>query len=390
MSDVSIDNSGRTAATVAFLSESEHGTGRCLERQPDPRVPRLEAVVWASPVFVVGCPRSGTTLVQTMLDSHPRICVTYEADFLIDIPLGLRSSLANAAQALRSAVAHPNFRTHDCDVAGVRAVCRELGIIDSAGAMRVLAASQALAQGKSRWGNKTPKALLHLAELAVVYPDAQFIHVIRDGRDAASSQTRVSSRSLVEGALLWRTGLRIGRRAGSRLGPNRYLEVRLEEVLASPEAQLRRMCAFIGEDFAPSMLEFHKAARQRIPASDLGIHPRLGEAPQPVSSGREEAAPRLVQRAAAALMDKELVELGYASAPSGRGRRTVRIVVGYALFIFSLRRSLPDLFRYLARSQGARRAVRRGGYEPGGRHSRGGIIARQAAMSASIEAPGTP
>jgi hypothetical protein len=361
-----------------------------VEKNRDLELPRLAAVAWSPPLFVVGCPRSGTTLVQTMLDSHPRMCVTYEADFLVDIPLGLRSYLANAAQALRSAVAHPNFRTHDCDVAGVRAVCRELGIMDAPGAMRVLAASQALTQGKTHWGNKTPKALLHLAELAVVYPDAQFIHVIRDGREAASSQMRVSDRSLVQGALLWRTGLRTGRRAGARLGPDRYLEVRLEEVLSSPEAQLRRMCAFLGEDFAPSMLQSHTVARQRIPASDLSIHPRLGEPPRPVPSGRQEAAPKLAQRAAAALMDTELVELGYAPAAFGRSRRTFYVIVGYALFIVSLRRSLPDLFRHLARCHGARRAARRGRYQPGGRQSQGGIVPHQAAMSASIEAPGTP
>src|SRR5215467_4166559 len=48
------------------------------------RAVSLEAVVWAPPVFVVGCPRSGTTLVQTMLDSHPRLSVLYEANFLVD------------------------------------------------------------------------------------------------------------------------------------------------------------------------------------------------------------------------------------------------------------------------------------------------------------------
>jgi hypothetical protein len=389
MSDVSVEKN-RGLEFLGALEEFRNNAPSKLGSESDSQLSRLAALVWSPPVFVVGCSRSGTTLVQTMLDSHPRMGVTYEADFLIDVPLGLRSYQANAAQALTAAEAHPNFRTHSYDAAEARGVCRELGITDAPGSMRVLAASQALAQGKSRWGNKTPKALLHLAELAVVYPDAQFIHVIRDGRDAASSQTRVSSRSLVEGALLWRTGLRTGRRAGSRLGPNRYLEVRLEEVLASPEAQLRRMCAFLGEAFAPSMLQSHKAARHRIPASDLGIHPRLGEPPQPVSSGREDGAPKLAQRAAAALMDKELVELGYAPAPSEGGRRNVRIIVGYALFIFSLRRSLPDLFRHLARCQGARRAVRRGGYQPGGRHSRGAIMARQAAMPASIEVPGAP
>ena len=59
----------------------------------------------------VGRPRSGTTLVQTMLDSHPRMSVLYEADALVDIPLGLRSRLANASEALTLAEAHPNSRS---------------------------------------------------------------------------------------------------------------------------------------------------------------------------------------------------------------------------------------------------------------------------------------
>jgi len=290
-----------------------------------------------------------------MLDSHPRLSVIYEADCLIDIPLGLRSSQANASEALRLAEAHPNIRT---DSFNARAACRELGITDAAGAMRVLAASQALAQGKGRWGNKTPKALLHLAELAIVYPDAQFIHVIRDGRDSASSQARLAHRSLVEGALLWRGGMRTGRRAGSCLGPDRYLEVRFEELLSSPEEQLRRMCVFLGEDFDRSLPHFHATARERIPPSALSIHPRLGEPPRPLPPAPEDAATRLVQRVVDALIDAELAELGYVpAASSGRRRRIVYVIIGYTLFLFSLRRSWRDLIRHFARSAGAHRAA---------------------------------
>jgi hypothetical protein len=326
-------------------------------------------------VFVVGCPRSGTTLVQTMLDSHPRLSVVYEANFLIDIPLGLRSSMANASEALRLAEAHPNSRMRDFDARTARAACTELGITDAAGAMRVLAASQAVAQGKRRWGNKTPKALLHLAELAILYPDAQFIHVIRDGRDSASSQARVSNRSVIQGALLWRTGMRTGRRAGTRLGPDRYLEVRLEELLSSPEEQLRRMCAFLGEDFDQSLLHFHLAARERIPPSDLPIHPRLGEPPRPLAPSREGAATGLVHRVVAALIDAELVELGFVSAASsGRRRRIVYLVIGYTFFLVSLRGSVRELFRHFARSAGARRAARSVTRQSVGRQFKGGTL----------------
>ena len=388
MGDIFADRSGGGtgagfAAPVEIWDDTDSGPGQ----QPV----SLEAVVWASPVFVVGCPRSGTTLMQTMLDSHPRLSVIYEANFLVDIPLGLQSSLANASEALTLAEVHPNSQTYGFDTQTVRAACRELGITDAAGAMRVLAASQALAQGKRRWGNKTPKALLHLAELAIVYPDAQFIHVIRDGRDSAYPQARVSGRSVVQGALLWRTGMRTGRRAGSRLGPDRYLEVRLEELLSSPEEQIRRMCIFLGEDFDQSLLHSHTTARERIPTSNLRLHPRLGEPPRPLPPSREDAPTGLVQRAAAALIHTELVELGYVPAASSGGcRRIVYVIIGYAFFLFSLRGSWRELFRHFARAAGARRAARRATRRSVGRQLQGGTLPRRIATSAPAEALDEP
>jgi len=351
-------STGAGFTTPAAIEDEARG-GR--ERQPVRSPVGLEAVVLAPPVFVVGCPRSGTTLVQTMLDSHPRLSVLYEADFIIDVPLGLRSSLAKAFEALTMAEAHPNFRTDSFDARAARAACREFGIMDAAGAMRVLAASHAISQDKKRWGNKTPKALQHLAQLAIVYPDAQFIHVIRDGRDSAASQARLARRRLgqVEGAVLWRNGMRTGRRAGLRLGPDRYLEIRLEELLSSPEDQIRRMCAFLGEDFDQSLLQFHTTARERIPQPDLRIHPRLGEPPQPVPASRDGAATGIVQRAVAALIHAELVELGYVPAASyRRDRRLLYVVIGYTFFLVSLPRSLQQLLRHFARSVGACRATR--------------------------------
>jgi hypothetical protein len=387
VSDIFADSSagatGGGVATADADTDIHDGQGP----QPGQRPISLETVVRARPVFVVGCPRAGTTHVQTILDSHPRLSVLYEADALVDIPLGLRSSQFNASEALALAEAHPNCRTHSFDIPAASAICTELGITHAAGAMRVLAASRALAQGKGRWGNKTPKAFLHLAELALVYPDAQFIHVIRDGRDAASSQARVFGCSVVHGALLWRAGVRSGRRSGSRLGPDRYLEVRLEELLVSPEEQVRRMCAFLGEDFDQSMLHSGTVARERIPPSALTFHPRLGEPPQPLPTSRDGAATGLVQRAAAALIDAELVELGYApAASSGRRRRIVYTAIGYTLFLVSLRSRLRELFRHLARSAGARRATRSITRQPGDTQIQGGNLPRQAAAPASADA----
>ncbi len=142
-------------------------------------------------------------------------------------------------------------------------------------------------------------------------------------------------------------------------GAERYFELRLEELLSSPEEQMRRMCAFLGEDFDQSLLHFHTTARGRIPPSDLRIHPRLGEPPRPVPPSRDGAASGLVRRAAAALINAELVELGYVrAASSGRLRRIVYVVIGYTIFLASLWRNLPDLFRHFTHSVGASRAAR--------------------------------
>jgi Sulfotransferase family len=361
---------GNTGASIAAPAGNSDDTPGGQQRQPVQPQQTLEAVIWARPVFVVGCPRSGTTLVQTMLDSHPSLSVLYEANALVDVPLSPWSCRASAAAALAAADAHPNSPAHGFDVRAARHACEQLGIADAAGAMRVLAASHALARGKKRWGTKTPKALLHLAELARVYPDAQFIHVIRDGRDSAGSQVRWNGRPAVQGALLWRTGIRAGWRAGPGLGPDRYLEVRLEEFLASPEQQIRGMCGFLGEDFDRSLLCFNTTARDRVPSSDLPIHPRLGEPPRPLPPNRDGAA---TGRAVTALIQAELTQLGYVPAVSpGRHRRIVYVLMGYTLFLVSLRRNLPALIRHLIRSGGARRAARRATRQPAARQPHAG------------------
>ena len=118
------------------------------------------------------------------------------------------------------------------------------------------------------------------------------------------------------------------------------------------------MCAFLGEDFDESLLHFHTTARERIPKSDLPRHPRLGQPPRP-SPSRDSAPTGLVQRAAHALIDAELVEFGYAQVAARRGNRIFHASIGYALFLVALRRAWRDLFRHVARSVGARRAARR-------------------------------
>ena len=146
------------------------------------------------------------------------------------------------------------------------------------------------------------------------------------------------------------------------------------------------MCDFLGEGFDQSLLDFDTTARERIPPSHIPIHPRLGEPPRPLPPSRDSAATGLVQRAAAALIHAEPVELGYVPAASSfRLRRIGYVIIGYTFFLVSLRESLRDIFRHFARSAGARRAARGVTRQSVGRQLQGGILPRRIATPAPAE-----
>lgn len=94
------------------------------------------------------------------------------------------------------------------------------------------------------------------------------IHIIRDGRDCVSSLTRMPwwDGGAIAAIWTWCNAVNCGRRARRRLPPDAYTEVRYEDLIAAPEAELRRLCAFLGEAFHDRMLEPHQIADVAVPA----------------------------------------------------------------------------------------------------------------------------
>src|SRR5437773_2288752 len=119
--------------------------------------------------------------------------------------------------------------------------------------------------GKSRWGDKTPMYMRHLRLLRRLFPEAQYVHLIRDGRDAAVSflslpagiafETWVHPRSAAQFACQWRRDVTAARRLGRGLGTERYLEVRYEDLIADAEPVLRQICAFAGLSYEAGMTD---------------------------------------------------------------------------------------------------------------------------------------
>ena len=281
--------------------------------------------------LIVGCGRSGTTLLTVMLDSHPDLAIPAETGGFVLEFCGVRvrsgdrparrsaRSAHGAAQvpggALRAATLEPWAASHAephrpdtvTKVSGaydddtIRRLLDEMerwdryrwwGIdresavsgIRSAGArsrtdvVRGVYAEYARSQGKHRYGDKTPNHVLHMTTLADLFPEAVFVHLVRDGRSVALAlrDTSFGPRTITEAATYWTQRVNAGRAAGHALGERRYLEVRYEDLVADPERSLRRITALIDLDFDPRMLDYAAAANRQLdmspkPAEDRSL-----------------------------------------------------------------------------------------------------------------------
>jgi Sulfotransferase family len=148
--------------------------------------------------------------------------------------------------------------------------------------------------GKRRFGDKTPMYRFHLEELENLLPEARFIHIIRDGRDVALSVRGLwfapggDMKTLAED---WRTGIVATRAQGSRV--DGYIELRFEDLIVSPERELRRLCHFLELRFEPSMLHYPETATDRLLEMGLGnpgprnpVPMLAAQAPDPSRLGR--------------------------------------------------------------------------------------------------------
>ncbi len=198
-------------------------------------------------VFILGCGRSGTTLLREMLARHSRIACGPETAILCDI---VNPSRLAAEWRIDEREIRRQMREAPSVVRFAEAFFR----------------ADARRQGKPRWADKTPRNVRVLPRLLAQFPRARVIHVIRDGRDVACSLRNHPKEAIRHGRLVpvekyrrirncsrrWLsdTGMGVALRAHPRVA-----EVRYEDLVTDPGPHLRRLCAFLGESFEPAMLE---------------------------------------------------------------------------------------------------------------------------------------
>jgi len=314
--------------------------------------------------FIVGCERSGTTLLQAMLNAHPQLAVPGESYFIPSMfrqrwRYG-RGKRFRTEVFLRDLFRHPRVRRWHLDVTRVQAAMATAPPSGLADAIRNVYEQYALQQGKPRYADKTPAYVEHIPLLARLFDESVFVHLARDGRDVALS-LRDHVRGQPDGklfgdvalcALHWHTRVRRGRRAGAQLGPERYLEVRYETLVREPEATLWNVARFLGLPYDSAMLRYRDGVDE-ISRAFLApnLQGRLHLPPTPGLRNWREEMTREEQAAFEAVAGKTLEAMGYGRSTATSGNMLSRAGLHTRFLADRGRRGTRRLLHYMRTSE---------------------------------------
>lgn len=251
------------------------------------------------PVFVVGCQRSGSTLLGAMLGAHPDMVCVPEAQFLADLmPPGPADRPVDPARVINQVERHWRFQVWEWDLAGRRPAPGECPDTYR-GAMEWLVRlyDRDTKSGVSRvWVEQQPGHVRCLRDLLLHFADAKAIHVVRDGRAVAASLLPLDwgPNEILPAANFWEQRVARGFAASAFMGPDRLMHIRYEDITRDPEAAMRRCADFIGVEYHPAMLV---SGGLRLPRFTEHQHNLVGSRPNPGRNDawKEKLSPREIE-----------------------------------------------------------------------------------------------
>jgi hypothetical protein len=230
-------------------------------------------------VFIVGCLRSGTTLLRRMSDAHPQLAVIHETQWLprwYRRGIGVTRDGFVTPELADRLFEFPRFTELRIPREAVERLLESNGPLSYARFVSEIFDLYGHAQGKRIVGEKSPGYVRYLPTLHELWPRARVVHLIRDGRDVW-----LSARSWKKGgrtvgrfstwvedpvtttALWWEWHVRIGREDGTALGPGRYRELRYDSLVADPAGECAELCDFLELPYDDAMLRYEQGREQR-------------------------------------------------------------------------------------------------------------------------------
>ncbi len=233
----------------------------------------------SNPFFIIGSARSGTTLLRLMLNAHREVVVPPESRFITELWKG--EPEIEVQTFLDALARHKRFETWDLPLGAVRREIADEELVPYADAIEAAYQAYARLHGKSRWGDKTPRYIMDIPLLNELFPRAQFVHLIRDGRNVALSYADVpfGPKTVTSAAALWAKRVRAGCAAGRGLPAGRYIEIRYEDLVEDAAGEAKDLCEFLGLEFDPGMLDYTEGARDAVLTRAAQFNPHVTERP---------------------------------------------------------------------------------------------------------------
>ncbi len=226
-------------------------------------------------LFIVGCPRSGTTLLRRVLDAHPSIAITRETHWVPAIfsdKEGLSPDGFVTPELIPKLLADRRFLRLGIPSQALMKLTESPEPIHYAKFVSVIFDLYGKTQNKPLVGDKTPGYVRQLSLLHNLWPTARFVHLIRDGRDTCLSAVNWKGKAdslarrfttwcddpVSTAAVWWKWHVQLGREAGQELGPELYYEVRYEALVNNPAKESRALCGFLDVAYTDAVLRFHE------------------------------------------------------------------------------------------------------------------------------------
>jgi hypothetical protein len=278
-------------------------------------------------VFIVGSTRSGTTLLQRIVDAHPQIAVVHETHWItryFEKRTGLTPEGFVTPELIPKLLEYRRFPKMKVGREELERLLNSDEPVSYSSFVSAIFDLYGQREGKSLVGDKTPSYVLNIPILHGLWPTAKFVHIIRDGRDVCLSMVNWKKAHVAAGrgatwtedpvltaALWWKQRVRLGREDGSVQGPELYYEIRYETLVSQPATECAALCDFLGLPYHDAMLRFYEGREKADPGLDAK------KAWHPITPGLRDWRSQMtlddIERFEAAVGDL-LDELGYPRA----------------------------------------------------------------------------
>ena len=237
-------------------------------------------------LFMFGFERSGTTLLSMMVGAHPEIAVPltvnglwYRYEGMLDHYQYLSQS-QHVERLVADLLAEERIRLWDVTLT-VEEVLSGPTITNFAMTVARFHELYAEKKGKRLWGNLDIATLEAMDQANRWFPDARFIHIVRDGRDVALSHETMpyGAATTLDCAEAWNSRVKLNLKMGAMLNPKRYLVIRYEDLVLKTEPTLRRICDFFEVEYSSSMLNYQTMVQEKIPIDRRWLWPLLDKPP---------------------------------------------------------------------------------------------------------------